>query len=282
MMNHLAGLDHVVVLVRDLAAAADRWAALGFTISPRGTHSEHMGTGNHTIMLGPDYLELLGVLHPTPHNAPSRALLEEREGVERAAFRATDAAAAVADLKARGIAALGPNDFGRPVDMPDGAKSEARFKTFLWPVDQRPGGMRIFACQHLTPETVWIPELQKHANTARRIAEIDLLADNPEASAAFLAKLVDGTVEREADDVFRLRPGFGKGDIVILGRKAAEARFPASALQGFKGEGALALILEVGNLEAAAKAVGSKGIAEKGRVIVPCAEANGVVVQFVP
>lgn len=282
MMNHLAGLDHIVVLVRDLAAAADNWARLGFTVSPRGTHSEHMGTGNHTIMLGPDYLELLGVLHPTPLNAPSRRLLEQREGVERTAFRTTDADAAVADLKARGVAALGPNDFGRPVDLPDGTKSEARFRTFLWPVDQRPGGMRIFACQHLTPEAVWIPELQKHANTARRIVEIDLLADDPEVSAAFLAKLIDGAVEREAEDVFRLWPGFGKGDIVMLGRKAAEARFPAAALQGFKGEGALAIVLEAADLGAAARVIGARGIVETDRVIVPCGEANGVVVQFVP
>jgi hypothetical protein len=27
-------------------------------------HSAHRGTANHTIMLGPDYVELLGVLTP--------------------------------------------------------------------------------------------------------------------------------------------------------------------------------------------------------------------------
>ena len=45
-------------------------------------------------MLGPDYLELQGVLTPTEFNAPSRARLERREGIERTGLRALDAEAA--------------------------------------------------------------------------------------------------------------------------------------------------------------------------------------------
>jgi catechol 2,3-dioxygenase-like lactoylglutathione lyase family enzyme len=118
MLNQVIGLDHVVVVAHDLDAAAAGWRDLGFTVSPRGTHSAHMGTGNYTIMLGDDYLELLGVLTDTPHNAPTRAYLAQREGIERAAFTARDAAAGVAELQARGIAATGPVDFGRPVTLP--------------------------------------------------------------------------------------------------------------------------------------------------------------------
>ena len=47
--------------------------------TPRGTHSAHMGSGNYTIMFDPDYMELLGVLTPTEHNAPARAFLEKRK-----------------------------------------------------------------------------------------------------------------------------------------------------------------------------------------------------------
>jgi len=78
-------------MVKDLDKAAENWKRLGFTISPRGTHSAHMGSGNYTIMLDPDYMELLGVLTPTEHNAPARAFLEKRgEGIERIAFTAVD------------------------------------------------------------------------------------------------------------------------------------------------------------------------------------------------
>ena len=75
-IKSIAGIDHAVVVVKDLDAAAANWKRLGFTISPRGTHSAHMGTGNYTIMLGEDYIELLGVLDATEHNAPSRAFLD--------------------------------------------------------------------------------------------------------------------------------------------------------------------------------------------------------------
>jgi hypothetical protein len=64
-LKNVIGVDHAVVMARDLDKAAEGWRRLGFTISPRGTHSAHMGTGNYTIMLDPDYIELLGVLGPT-------------------------------------------------------------------------------------------------------------------------------------------------------------------------------------------------------------------------
>src|SRR6476659_6941461 len=74
-LKQIVGLDHMVVLVRDLDGAAETWRRLGFTLAPRGTHSAHMGTGNYTIMFDPDYMELLGVLTP---NAPARSFLEKR------------------------------------------------------------------------------------------------------------------------------------------------------------------------------------------------------------
>ena len=146
MLASLEGLDHVVVMVRDLDAAARNWAALGFTLSPRGTHSAHLGTGNHTIMFGDDYAELLGILHDTEHNVPSRGFLDRRgEGIERVAFTTSDAATGVAALHARGVAATGPIEFSRPVELPGGGHGEAAFSVFEWSPDDRPADMRIFA-----------------------------------------------------------------------------------------------------------------------------------------
>src|SRR4051794_32384150 len=151
-IKSIAGIDHAVVAVKDLDAAAANWQRLGFTISPRGTHSAHMGTGNYTIMLDPDYIELLGVLADTEHNAPARAFLAQREGIERVAFTAVDSAAGAEEIRARGFEPIGPTDFERPVAMPDGTQSAAKFRTFQWPVAEAPGGVRLFACQHKTRE----------------------------------------------------------------------------------------------------------------------------------
>ncbi len=138
-LQHILGLDHVVVTVRDLDAAAAQWRALGFTVSPRGTHSPILGTGNYTIMFGDDYVELLGILTETEQNKPTRDYLAKREGLERAALTTDDAAAGAEELKSRGIEALGPIHFGRPVELPGGGTGEARFNVFRWPLGEQPG-----------------------------------------------------------------------------------------------------------------------------------------------
>src|SRR5436305_13628521 len=147
-------------MVRDLDQAAANWERLGFTMSPRGTHSAKMGSGNFTIMLDPDYIELLGVLVETEHNAPTHAFIASRgEGVERIAFTAVDSAAGAEEIRARGYAPVGPTDFERPVTMPEGSLSAAKFRIVQWPIAEAPASLRIFACQHKTRETVWNPEL---------------------------------------------------------------------------------------------------------------------------
>src|SRR4051795_7636814 len=141
-LKNVVGIDHAVVVVKDLDAAAEDWRRLGFTVSPRGTHSARMGSGNATIMLDPDYIELLGVLAETEHNAPTRAFLAERgEGIERIAFTALDSEAGAQEIRARGYAALGPTDFERPVTMPDGSMLAAKFRIFQWPIDEAPAGL---------------------------------------------------------------------------------------------------------------------------------------------
>ena len=50
-------IDHAVIALRDLDAAAASFSRLGFTLTPRGVHS--IGSQNHCIMFGSTYIELL-------------------------------------------------------------------------------------------------------------------------------------------------------------------------------------------------------------------------------
>ncbi|MFP5406762.1 MAG: VOC family protein, partial [Gammaproteobacteria bacterium] len=207
----------MVVMVKDLDGAADAWRALGFTVSPRGTHSAQMGSGNYTIMLHADYIELLGILHDTPRNATARAFLERRgEGIERAAFTTRNAIEGIEALRARGIQATGPIEFSRPVDLPDGAKTEAAFSVFDWPAGERPGDLRIFACQHHTRHAVWVPSLQSHANTANRILRVEVLASRPEEAARHLAHLIDVEVAPDEGGAMRVLTAPGRGEFLFL------------------------------------------------------------------
>ena len=279
-LNQVIGADHAVVAVRDLDAAAEKWRRLGFTVSPRGTHSPHLGSGNYTIVFDIDYIELLGVLAETPHNAPTRAFLADREGIERVAFTALDSAAGVAELQARGIAALGPLDFGRPVVLPDGGSSEARFRVMHWPVDERPGGLRIFACQHLTREAVWIKSLQTHANTAHRLMEVEMLTRDPRAAAAHMTRLIDRPAETLADGAVRVPSGGKRADFIFLDRAVLAKRHPGVAPGELPDEGAIGLRIAVADVSAVAKAVGAAGVAGERSVTVPPSAATGVMITF--
>jgi Glyoxalase-like domain len=281
-LKNVIGIDHAVVMVQDLDKAAENYRQLGFTISPRGTHSAHMGTGNYTIMFDPDYMELLGVLAATEHNAPARAFLDQRgEGIERIAFTAVDSTAGAEEIRARGLEPIGPTDFERPVTLPDGTISAAKFRTFMWPTAEAPGGVRIFACQHKTPETVWIPELMKHANAAKRIKQTLIATPEPAKEAADLGQLIDREPKAEADGAVTVPSGGDRAEFVYLTLEQLGKRYPGVPLAGLSERGGAALVLVSGDLAATDKALGSAAVRSGPAICVPPAKANGTLLAFV-
>ena len=279
-LKNVIGIDHVVVMVKDLDKSAENYKRLGFTVSPRGTHSAHMGSGNYTIMFDPDYMELLGVLHPTEHNAPARAFLAKREGIERIAFTAVDSADGAEEIRARGYVPLGPTDFERPVTMPDRTLSAAKFRTFQWPVAEAPGGVRIFACQHKTRETVWIPELMRHANGAKRLRQVLLVAPEPAKEAAHLSRMIDREARSDADGAVAVPSGSDRADFVFLTKAQLSRRYPEVPLTTLAERGAAGLVIAA-DLTSAEKALGSAGVRSGSGICVPPAAANGTLLAFV-
>jgi hypothetical protein len=280
-LKNIVGIDHAVVVTRNLDKAAENWKRLGFTVSPRGTHSAKMGSGNYTIMLDPDYIELLGVLTETEHNAPTRSFLARRgEGIERIAFTAVDSAAGAEEIRARGYAALGPTDFERPVTMPDGTQSAAKFKIFQWPIEEAPAGIRIFACQHKTRETVWIRELQQHANAAKRLKHVLVVSPEPAKDAAHLARMIDRDAGTEPDGAVAVPSGSDRADFIFLTRDQLGRRYPGVSLAGLPERGGAGLVFATGDLGATEKAVGKAGVRIGGSVLVAPADANGALLAF--
>jgi Glyoxalase-like domain len=279
-LKNVVGIDHSVVMVRDLDHAAETWKQLGFTVSPRGTHSAHMGSGNYTIMLDPDYIELLGVLAATEHNAPERAFLEKREGLERVAFTAVDSAAGAEEIRAHGYVPIGPTDFERPVTMPNGTVAAAKFRTFRWPVAEAPGGMRIFGCQHKTRETVWIPELMTHKNGAKRLRKVLLVAPEPAREAAHLGRMIDREPKAEGDGALAVPSGADRADFLFLTREQLGKRYPGVPLAGLPERGAAGLVIAA-DLAAAERVLKSAGIRSRSALCVAPAAANGALLAFV-
>jgi len=186
-INGITGLDHLVVAVRDLDKARDAYSRLGFTVTPRGHHTE-LKSANHTVMFASGtYVELLGIEDKRPANAHYSAFLLKREGIAAVALKTADARAARDPLTAAGFPAEEAVDFGRPVDLPGGTR-DARFTITQIDPETTPGG-RVFLCQHHTPEVVWRPDCLEHANSATGLAAFVVAADDPDSVAGAYARL---------------------------------------------------------------------------------------------
>jgi catechol 2,3-dioxygenase-like lactoylglutathione lyase family enzyme len=182
MLGHVRGIDHAMILVRDLDRARDTYARMGFTLTPRGFHS--LGSQNHCIMFGRDYLELMALpASPPPAYHYYADFLSNGEGVGALALASDDAAGAYAELAQAGIPAEPPLALSRPVkDL-----GEARFTLVQLPPSQTPG-FRTFVCQHHTRDIVWRPEYQRHANGAAGIKSVTIATPDP----ARYARVLDG------------------------------------------------------------------------------------------
>jgi hypothetical protein len=160
-------IDHAVIAVRDLDAAAASLRALGFTLTPRGRHS--IGSENHCIMFGSTYIELLAAPAPHPWLDYYRTFLERGEGLAAVALSTEDADEAVRELRQAGVAAKAPMDLSRPVQG-----GVARFR--LVQIENLP---HVFVCQHLSRELVWRPQWQGHANGASELVGISAPMQRP-------------------------------------------------------------------------------------------------------
>jgi catechol 2,3-dioxygenase-like lactoylglutathione lyase family enzyme len=145
-MAALESLDHVIVVTRDVDAAARSTARLlGRPPTWRGEHPA-LGTANALFRLPNTYLELLG---PGPEGAPwlEKRLAEEGEGVFGLAFGTADAAACAAELAANGLHPQAPAP-GLGRDVESGAFREWT-NVHLPTTDTR--GLLLFAIEHRSP-----------------------------------------------------------------------------------------------------------------------------------
>src|SRR3954451_10014624 len=104
------GLDHVVHAVRDLAAAAELYGRLGFTVGARNRHA--WGTHNHLVQLPGFFMELLTVAEPdklTGEGFPAlfgdfnRKFLAHHEGLSFMLLESEDVPADAAQFRAAGF-----------------------------------------------------------------------------------------------------------------------------------------------------------------------------------
>ncbi len=284
MAHPVQGIDHVFLLVHDLDAGAAQFRRLGFTLSPRGLHSAEKGTANHTLVFEHDYCELLGVVADTPDNLVHREMLaEDGDGLRAIACRIADAHAARKALAALGITAGPVSEFSRP--LPGSASDVAAFAATDLALDEAPSG-HMFLCQHKTPDMVWRPELQTHANGARALAGIVTMANDTETLARRFARLFAEGQIRAIPGGHAVETGANSARILCLTPAAAAARYDDRAVADTPPRGYAALQIAVADIAVTAEVLTRAGIAlqhgPQGTLWVGPAEACGTVLEFVP
>ena len=273
----IAGLDHVVIAVRDLDGARDTFARMGFILAPRGLHST--GSANHNIMFGRDYVELLAVPNANPLQAYYHDFLRRHEGLAALALTGTDAAAARPVLSEQGFEPSGARDFSREVN--EGSRTgTARFRLTNIAPHATPGAMN-FICQHFTPELVWLPELQRHANGATGIAAVAFVADKVAYLAGIYGRLFGAWPERIDAG---LKVDSGTVPLAFSTPQALRQRLRDVALPQRPTPHVAALFIRVADRQQAARALRDGGFNPKrmsdGAFAIDAGEAHGVALVF--
>lgn len=183
-------LDHLVINTRfETDTAAQVFAALGFTLTPRGYHS--LGSLNHLMMFPGGYLELIGL--PLGTRKLRQEVQDSPLGIDGLVLSTKNAHDTHAELVRAGFLVQPVQRFTRAVEH-QGRELTARFTTVRLQANEFAAG-RVYYCHHETPELVWQPQWLTHANGVSAILKLTVLSAEPEAAReryAALGQLEDG------------------------------------------------------------------------------------------
>lgn len=188
------GLDHIVHAVHDLAAGAELYRKLGFTVGARNAHP--WGTQNHIVQLPGFFVELLGIgdgAKIPPHagrgfsfGAFNRDFLAKMEGLAMLVLEGHGAREDAAAFRSAGIGDYEVFDFEREGKRADGAPVKVAF-SLAFARDPGAPDAGFFTCQQHYPENFWNPAFQNHANGVTAIGGVVLVAENPSDHHIFLS-----------------------------------------------------------------------------------------------
>ena len=281
MDNGIAGLDHVIVGVRNLERARLGWMRLGFTLTPRGRHIGQ-GTANYCIMFRRDYIELLGFVERDEYGHRLEAFLAQREGPMSVAFAPVRNAAATREtLLGLGLHPGEPRALGRALELPEGAVVP-RFSLLTLPPEETPA-LDCFVCGHLTPELVRRPSWVSHSNGTSGIKSVSLLVAEPAALESAYVRLAGREQVNRGGGELAVK--IGRHRLTFTTAHRFRTKHPGVAVPGdFPVPGIVALELAVRSRKRTASYLQKEGVVfdelPDGCLSVAPGEANGTIIIF--
>lgn len=195
-------LDHLVILVNDLAAAVSNYEQLGFTVTPGGTHADGLTHNALITFRDGTYLELIAFVDaadPRDNQWGWRALgtkvIERGGGLIDYCAASDDLVSEVVALRERGLQVKDPTEGGR--QRPDGQTLVWRSARFWQAGHELP-----FLIQDVTPRELRVPggPATEHANGAIGIRQLTIaVADLDRLSESFAALTGSAVPDQETD-----------------------------------------------------------------------------------
>lgn len=177
--------DHLVIMVRDsLDELSEIFLNQGFQLTPLAHHN--LGSSNRLIMLKSSYIELLG--WEKGKQVQRAEIANQPIGLDALVFRTNDAHACFNQLKEAGFAVNPVQDLSREGEFM-GNTVLVEFKTVRFSEQPIPG-LRIYFCQHLTPDYVWQKQWLIHPNNTQDLQEIAIVSPNIKETAETLQSLL--------------------------------------------------------------------------------------------
>jgi hypothetical protein len=277
-------LDHVIVSVRDLDAAAEAYRRLGFAVMPRAVH-HNLGTANHIIQFHDNYFELLGDFHNYADPAMREFMgsrFEGGDGLSMLSLSCADLAADRERLLALGHTPSAIMNAARQVVLADGTPDETSSSSMLnWRAAPRRWST-LFYSFHGKPHTIWFVPWQTHANTVQTIASISYCSDDFGTDEAYLNDMLCAPAAERSTS--RLAWHTPRGErLELLSPLALAARFAVPVPTTPFPVWPVALRYRVGSLaacRAALRAGGVPSVERAGLLTVAAEHAAGAISEF--
>ena len=164
----LQGIDHLVVVVKDLEQSASDYEKLGFTVVPGGKHP----VGSHNALISfadGSYLEIIAFYREAPDHRWWNPLQQGERFVDYC-MQTDDLHGDTKKLRDAGVAINDPVPWSRT--RPDGYE----LKWILSLATGSHRGVAPFLIQDITPRQERIPQTFKHKNGAEGIEAITIAA----------------------------------------------------------------------------------------------------------
>ncbi|HKU95234.1 MAG TPA: VOC family protein [Vineibacter sp.] len=283
-------LDHIVLCAPDLNVMRQAYDKLGFTLTPRAVHP--FGTRNHLAQLQDNFIELLSIddLARIPSDAAGRFnfggrardyIADRQQGLMMVVLASTDADADIAEFRAKKLETYERLDFGRDATLPDGRTVRVGFSLAFATHPEMPEAT-FFCCQQRhPPELFWKPDYQRHANGARRLVEIVMVAAEPETVAAHVARVLDAPQAAIAGGV---AVGAASDRVSVVTPAALATRFSELASIDTSTPRFVAYRVVVDDLRRARSVLDEVGVSSRSTasgIVIPPEYACGVVVELV-